>query len=610
VTYLRKALKVNDNSKVLLGVAWTTIDAVRYALAFPERLIIDTTYKSNVEKRALFLATGITSSNTSFIALQAYLPCERGWVFQWLFRDAIPLLLGNTFLSRNCLVASDGDISIYHTFLSVKEQGKLWQNSDHMLCAFHLINQHYDQHVSSSHKKVRPLWKIAKNWMYSWIDYCETECEYKCSRNMFEKWLHSLSGESEDDDVIKKFSRETFEFLKIHLDPYESRWVQYLRLYVNNFDNKTTSVAESSNSLLMRNGLGTIDQLHVASKKITSILRECFQKKNAKAERLASSTAVKSSFFPEHNDLTPYALGIITKEWNARTAYASAKMCETKYLVRHETAHLYQKDKKDPITKFFRVRIVHIQDEALHCSCGFFCRQRIPCRHMLHVLNEMCIEYCGVHWTTLYAQYYGTDHPIAPMLVEMQRKESNGIRITNEKFNCKGSQHLPYVYCSTTPVDVGFFSELEGKTVVTLNHNGRISNEAALILNDNTDGMLCFGRVDHVFEFDSNNRLTPEYGVNNSSIAQANFSYAEGLKIYKEIASIAESSKYVAKGCLDMLEDVLLKARQMAQEELLKEKKRNVSVDVTSSLLVSSNIPIEKDRVYHRKKARHEYKYK
>jgi len=108
---------------------------------------------------------------------------------------------------------------------------------------------------------------------------------------------------------------------------------------------------------------------------------------------------------------------------------------------------------------------------------------------------------------------------------------------------------------------------------VTLNHDGRISNEAALILNDNTDGMLCFGGVDHVFEFDSNNRLTPEYGVNNSSIAQANFSYAEGLKIYKEIASIAESSKYVAKGCLDMLEDVLLKARQMAQEELLKEKK-------------------------------------
>jgi hypothetical protein len=121
--------------------------------------------------------------------------------------------------------------------------------------------------------------------MYSWIDYCETECEYKCSRNMFEKWLHSLSGESEDDDVIKKFSRETFEFLKIHLDPYESWWVRYLRLYVNNFDNKTTSVAESSNSLLMRNGLGPIDQLHVASKKNHFNSKRMFPKEKCKGRK-------------------------------------------------------------------------------------------------------------------------------------------------------------------------------------------------------------------------------------------------------------------------------------------------------------------------------------
>jgi len=70
VTYLRKALGVHGGTKVLLGVVWTTEEALRYSNAFPERILIDTTYKSNIEQRALFVATGITSCNKSFISLQ------------------------------------------------------------------------------------------------------------------------------------------------------------------------------------------------------------------------------------------------------------------------------------------------------------------------------------------------------------------------------------------------------------------------------------------------------------------------------------------------------------------------------------------------------------
>jgi hypothetical protein len=87
--------------------------ARQYAAAYPERLIIDTTYKNNAEKRALFLASGITSCNNAFIALNAYLPCERSWLFKWLFKHAVPLLMGESFISRCCLIASDGDPCIY-----------------------------------------------------------------------------------------------------------------------------------------------------------------------------------------------------------------------------------------------------------------------------------------------------------------------------------------------------------------------------------------------------------------------------------------------------------------------------------------------------------------
>ena len=60
---------------------------------------------------------------------------------------------------------------------------------------------------------------------------------------------------------------------------------------------------------------------------------------------------------------------------------------------------------------------------------------------------------------------------------------------------------------------------------------------------------------------------------------------------------------------MPLLEDMLVDAKQMAYEEMLNEKNRNISNEVSISFLVSPNIPIEKDRVYHWKKARHENKY-
>jgi hypothetical protein len=110
-------------------------------------------------------------------------------------------------------------------FLQVKQQGILYQNSDHMLCAFHLTNQNYDKHVSSSHIYVKPSWSTAKEWMYSWITSCETQNEYLYSRAKFHEWLKLLCEESDVLPQAAQFCRETAEYVAVHLDPHESRWV-------------------------------------------------------------------------------------------------------------------------------------------------------------------------------------------------------------------------------------------------------------------------------------------------------------------------------------------------------------------------------------------------
>ncbi len=142
----------------------------------------------------------------------AYLPCEWSWVFEWLFKHDIPLLLGDSFTSRCCLIASDGDPCIYETLLDVRGEG-LWKNTDHQLCAFHLINQQYADKVSSRNISVKHHWDTAKKWIYSWVNYCETRDEYIKSRNLFQQWLHNLCMQAGNNKHMEIFCRDMLEFV-------------------------------------------------------------------------------------------------------------------------------------------------------------------------------------------------------------------------------------------------------------------------------------------------------------------------------------------------------------------------------------------------------------
>ena len=77
----------------------------------------------------------------------------------------------------------------------------------------------------------------------------------------------------------------------------------------------------------------------------------------------------------------------------------------------------------------------------------------------------------------------------------------------------------------------------------------------------------------------------------------------------KEIASIAESgSEEVAKACLKGLEEVLANARSLVARisQQPNNTDENISSSSLSGRLVSSNLAIETEKVYHRKKSRYE----
>ena len=111
---LQKTKNLVVGNKILLAVAWCREDERRLFEMFPEVLMFDVTSGKNSEGRPLGVSSSCDYNMDVFTPFRVFMPSECRWVFLWIFKTAIPYLLGNAVLSRVQLVLTDGDSKIYN----------------------------------------------------------------------------------------------------------------------------------------------------------------------------------------------------------------------------------------------------------------------------------------------------------------------------------------------------------------------------------------------------------------------------------------------------------------------------------------------------------------
>ena len=132
----RHAVGAREDQDILIGCCWVLPEGRRLFHAFPEVVCVDGTHETNNESRQLVRLSVKDSNGKVTVVVRCIAPNERSWFFRWLFREALPVLLGAQSLHSVKLIMTDGDSQEMSHMLFINAQGcsPTQKSSMAMLC--------------------------------------------------------------------------------------------------------------------------------------------------------------------------------------------------------------------------------------------------------------------------------------------------------------------------------------------------------------------------------------------------------------------------------------------------------------------------------------------
>ncbi len=416
---VRERLKV-PGGKILLAVAWTTVDEQRLFNCFPEVICADVTLKTNSERRPLFVFAGKDSNFQTFTAFRAFLPSECRWVFNWLWNTVIREFFPSSALERVRLVITDGDENIYGPLENAIAR-RILPNCFATLCVWHKINRGMHSHrIYCPYKTVRCsiYFDVLELWLWSWTDSIETEAEFDHSLECLWRFIESESVKRiMGEDFISRFR----SFLVKIVLPYQDKLLFTTRIGIRGGNERTTSIVEAENSSLKTTCIGPKPNqpIHMSAKCQT----EMNERRNKKKARAHAAVMQLIPTAKDHmnirTELTPKAVEAYLAEWNVHDAYGVYRPEPGMFYVK---AKIFQTHSRRPehkdcfklyiIPRYERTRVVKVAtnregERHLVCSCKGWERVGIPCRHVWSILKrEGCIADVSVRHHKNYAYSY------------------------------------------------------------------------------------------------------------------------------------------------------------------------------------------------------------
>ena len=352
----REECGILDQQEMMVGIAYSTPHEVKQFQLFHAVLHIDATADSNKEGRPLLTVTGKDSCGRMYTALRAFLPCEQGWAFKWLFQLVFPALLGKDYLSLVQVVITDGDIQLISQLENCISE--YLPNTYRIRCSWHIVDRGWQNHVKvplggfsrkkrqrhllgSKRKKPAPLTeanRMARNiyrWMFSWAmpGFCINREEFRLSRALFLYVVQSDDVKTVlGSDAVKLIVDFARNFVLIH----EENFCYYARHSKFHLESHTNSCHEGTNNGIKHCAAPVMPQNRI-SRAVETLAFNSEIKASEIAIQLCTQVHGRSlwSNTPTADHVTSVCESMLIMEWRLAADWVPVRAERFRWLVHH-----------------------------------------------------------------------------------------------------------------------------------------------------------------------------------------------------------------------------------------------------------------------------------
>ena len=265
---------------------------------------------------------------------------------------------------------------------------------------------------------------------------------------------------------------------------------------------------------------------------------------------------------PTSKIITSYGETIVMEQYHQRSEYHLHRQDENTWLLlRKEGSVKKNRSSKLPVPKFKRVRMVQLEGEHLTCSCCFYQRHGIPCRHIMAVNGLPHPDDVAVRWRRDYGYYYAREgfEDITAEFNKAIRNAPIGPKITE------------YAKTELPQVEEAVLNDIEATMnspipVLLAPWDGiTIESATSFIEVDNEDGrkyeLSKEGGMETIVSIISQNKSDEDGAVTMQNDSNSASQYKKNLPVYTDGCNHAETSQEAAehweKGLAKLVEETL-----------------------------------------------------
>jgi hypothetical protein len=302
----------------------------------------------------------------------------------------------------------DGYKQIYEPIdILTRDPNSPW-NVKHVLCKFHLVTQKFDISIIKKADRGAIISQV-KNWIASWVNYCENKAEYLKSFSLFTAFMDRTDVKLR---LVECHSYVIETYIAVTWMAKKEKLLFYNRLRTRHFNQCNSCPAEHETSSMKWGEMVVNPQqhmhqdVHTINKKSKSrfTVKEGHDAKNIDAPQNWSAT--KTNLF-----ISKYAEGVITFQWNKHSIYMIIRIISRTWwamLIIGNNDQPSMKGERYVHLRFRRVRVIQwVEGHNVRiCDCGYFHRIGLPYGHLFHVKGNISLTDCNIWWYKSYNYHF------------------------------------------------------------------------------------------------------------------------------------------------------------------------------------------------------------